>query len=323
MFGYIYVNEQELKLKEYTVYRSFYCGLCRNLKRRYGRMAQMMLNYDLTFLALLLTGLYEPETRLEEHRCIPHPVTRHRMADNEAVSYAADMCVLLAYQKLRDDWEDEKKQTRRAAAAVLHSSYKRISEKYPRQREAVEENVRLLHEAEHQDRHDIDYVAGLTGHFLAEVFVWKEDEWQDELRQMGFFMGKFIYLMDALEDIGKDKKYGSYNLFSEYGDVWSPAAEKEIQGILMDMMTAAARAFERLPILENAEIIRNILYSGVWCKYVAMKNPDKIKGQNQDQAEPKRPDKAKENKGRTKRPQRRSEEIKVGQVPQKKRRRRL
>ena len=86
MFGYIYVNEQELKLKDYTAYRSFYCGLCRNLHQRYGRTAQMMLNYDLTFLAVLLTGLYEPETKAEEYRCIPHPFQKHRMTENEADS---------------------------------------------------------------------------------------------------------------------------------------------------------------------------------------------------------------------------------------------
>lgn len=277
MFGYIYVNEQELKLREYTVYRSFYCGLCQNLKHRYGRMAQMMLNYDLTFLALLLTGVYEPETKVEEHRCIVHPVSRHRMADNDAVNYATDMCVLLSYQKLRDDWEDEHRQTRRAAAASLRSAYQRISMKYPRQAHAVEENIRLLHEAERQGRRDIDYVAGLTGCFLAEIFMWKEDIWQEDLRQMGFFMGKFIYLMDAVDDIKKDKKSGSYNVFSEYGDIWSPEKEREIRDILRDMMTAASQAFERLPVLENAEIIRNILYSGVWCRYAALRSRDEEK----------------------------------------------
>ena len=107
MFGYIYVNEQELKLREYTAYRSFYCGLCRNLHQRYGRTAQMMLNYDLTFLAILQNGLYEPETVLEEHRCIPHPMKKHPMICNEAISYAADMSVVLSYQKLMDDWEDD------------------------------------------------------------------------------------------------------------------------------------------------------------------------------------------------------------------------
>ena len=271
MFGYIYVNEQELKLKEYTIYRSFYCGLCHNLKQRYGRTAQMMLNYDLTFLALLLSGLYEPDTESFEKRCIPHPVKKHKMVENEAVDYAADMCVLVSYQKLKDDWEDEKKQTRRAAAAMLRPAYEKVAEKYPRQVKAIEENIRLLHEAEHQNCKDIDYVAGLTGKFLAELFVWKDDIWQDELRTMGFFMGKYIYLMDALEDVEQDKKNKNYNLFSKYGPVWGTEKEKEIHEILVAMMTEASRSFERLPILQNAEIIRNILYSGVWCKYVMIK----------------------------------------------------
>ncbi|MCI6868336.1 MAG: DUF5685 family protein [Lachnospiraceae bacterium] len=271
MFGYIYVNEQELKLKEYTIYRSFYCGLCHNLKQRYGRTAQMMLNYDLTFLALLLSGLYEPDTESFEKRCIPHPVKKHKMVENEAVDYAADMCVLVSYQKLKDDWEDEKKQTRRAAAAMLRPAYEKVAEKYPRQVKAIEENIRLLHEAEHQNCKDIDYVAGLTGKFLAELFVWKDDIWQDELRTMGFFMGKYIYLMDALEDVEQDKKNKNYNLFSEYGPVWGTEKEKEIHEILVAMMTEVSRSFERLPILQNAEIIRNILYSGVWCKYVMIK----------------------------------------------------
>ena len=145
------------------------------------------------------------------------------------------------------------------------------SDDYNAIKKAIEENIRLLHEAEHQNCKDIDYVAGLTGKFLAELFVWKDDIWQDELRTMGFFMGKYIYLMDALEDVEQDKKNKNYNLFSEYGPVWGTEKEKEIHEILVAMMTEASRSFERLPILQNAEIIRNILYSGVWCKYVMIK----------------------------------------------------
>ena len=271
MFGYIYVNEQELKLREYTAYRSFYCGLCRNLHQRYGRMAQMMLNYDLTFLALLLSGLYEPETQKEAHRCIIHPVQKHPMVQNDAVDYAADMCVLLSYQKLMDDWNDEKKAGRRVVAAFLQSDYQKIAQKYPRQTKAVEENIALLSAAEKQNQKDIDYVAGLTGKFLAEIFVWKDDIWQDDLRTMGFFLGKFVYLMDAIEDLEKDKKKGNYNLFTDCDAVWGNEVEAELREALTAMMTEASRAFERLPILEHAEIIRNILYSGVWCKYVGLK----------------------------------------------------
>lgn len=271
MFGYIYVNEQELKLREYTAYRSFYCGLCRNLYLRYGRMAQMMLNYDLTFLALLLNGLYEPETQQSMHRCIPHPLQKHPMVENEAISYAADMCVLLAYQKLRDDWVDEKKQTRRVGAALLKKAYDQVAQKYPRQRAALEKNIRLLHEAEKRNCRDIDYMSGLNGNYLAEIFDWKEDVWQQDLRAMGFFIGKYIYVLDAAEDLEKDQKKGSYNLFAGNGEIWGNERETVIQGILMDLMAEASRAFERLPIIEHAEILRNILYSGVWCKYMAVK----------------------------------------------------
>lgn len=271
MFGYIYVNEQELKLREYTAYRSFYCGLCRNLHLRYGRTAQMMLNYDMTFLALLLTGLYEPETSSEMRRCVPHPMQRHRMMSNGAIDYAADMCVLLAWQKLRDDWVDEKNHAKRAAAAALRPAYERAARMYPRQARAIEENIRGLRRAERRGVHEIDAVAGFTGHFLAEVFVWKEDMWAQDLRTMGFYLGKFIYLMDALEDVKKDAKHGSYNLFACSGPVWGTAREQEIRTILTDMMAQAARAFERLPVLEYAEIIRNILYSGVWCRYAALR----------------------------------------------------
>ncbi len=275
MFGYIHVNEQELKLKEYTEYRGFYCGLCHNLHIRYGRIAQLMLNYDLTFLAVLLTGLYEPSEEISYRRCILHPVMKHMHVDNEAVRYAADMCVMLSWQKLADDWRDERKYPQFAMAAVLKKDYARLRKEYPRQAKALERNIRLLSEAEKSGRKDIDYVAGLTGNFLAEIFAWKEDEWQDDLRAMGFYLGKFIYLMDALEDVEKDRKHGNYNLFSDFGDVWEEGAEQKMRELLTEMMAEASRAFERLPVIAHAPIIRNVLYSGVWCRYAVMREKAK------------------------------------------------
>ena len=271
MFGYICVNEQELKLREYTAYRGFYCGLCRNLHLRYGRIAQLMLNYDLTFLAILMTGLYEPQQQMTQHRCIPHPVMKHLHIENEAVSYAADMCVMLSWQKLADDWKDERKYPQLAAATLLKKAYRKLRTEYPRQARALEKNIRLLSEAEKEGRTDIDYVAGLTGRFLGEIFVWKEDEWQNDLREMGFYLGKFIYLMDAIEDVEKDRKRGSYNLFSDYPDIWQADTEQRNRELLTGMMAESSKAFERLPVIEYAEIIRNILYSGVWCRYAAMR----------------------------------------------------
>lgn len=107
MFGYICINQPELKVKDYEAYRGYYCGLCHELKKRYGRIGQMLLSYDMTFLVILLTGLYEPEESREYHRCIPHPVRKHMQIQNEITGYAADMNVLLSYRKALDDWKDE------------------------------------------------------------------------------------------------------------------------------------------------------------------------------------------------------------------------
>ena len=102
---------------------------------------------------------------------------------------------------------------------------------------------------------------------LGELFVWKTDEWQDELRTLGFYLGKFIYLMDAYEDLAKDIKKNNYNPLLHL----KMEKEKDYEIICKLMMTSmmgeCARAFERLPILLHADILRNILYSGVWSRY--------------------------------------------------------
>ena len=61
MFGYISINKAEMKFKDYDVYHSYYCGLCKVLKECYGRRGQVTLSFDMTFLVILLTGLYEPD----------------------------------------------------------------------------------------------------------------------------------------------------------------------------------------------------------------------------------------------------------------------
>ena len=76
MFGYVIVNKGDLTFREFDVYHSYYCGLCRVLKENYGLTGQMSLNYDMTFLVLLLTSLYEPETTYDMKKCIAHPFDR-------------------------------------------------------------------------------------------------------------------------------------------------------------------------------------------------------------------------------------------------------
>ena len=109
MFGYIVMNKPEIKMKDFDMYRSFYCGLCRELREKYGISGQITLSYDMTFVIMLLSGLYEPKTYKGTTRCILHPVRKQPVRKNVMTEYCADMNILLTYYKCLDDWNDDRK----------------------------------------------------------------------------------------------------------------------------------------------------------------------------------------------------------------------
>ncbi len=291
MFGYVTVNRPEMKVKELELYRSYYCGLCNELHRRYGRKGQLLLSYDCTFLAILLTGVYEPEETERLCRCIVHPGLKHRECANRFTGYAADMNVLLGYLKAADDWRDEKKAGARMLAGLLHSDYCRIRDRYPRQEKAVRRNIQLLHRLETGETREqtkrsgeeklaevlyrIDQAAGTTGRFLGELCVAEEDHWAEDLRETGFYLGKFIYLIDAYDDLEKDCENGNFNVLRQLRELEGEHFDERVKSILLDMAACCCRAFERLPIVKDVELLRNILYSGIWVRFHQIRSGEK------------------------------------------------
>lgn len=265
MFGYIIVNKAEMKFKEFDVYHSYYCGLCQSLKERYGMSGQLTLSYDMTFLLMLLTGLYEPETTLDTCKCIAHPFEKHPVRRNKYTDYIADMNVLFSYYKCLDDWEDDKKLHKLVFGKLLEGKSGKYKAQYEEKLRKIHLLMHDLGKAEQVGCEDIDAMAGLFGKVMAEIVTCKEDEWSDNLRRLGYYLGEFIYLLDAYEDIEEDirkKRYNPLRRLYENGDF-----EEECRTILTMMMAECCKEFEKLPILENVEILRNILYSGVWCRY--------------------------------------------------------
>lgn len=267
MFGYININQKIMTEENKKAYQSYYCGLCRKLKSDCGTKGQMLLTYDMTFLVVLLTGLYELSNEESEITCALHPTKKRTVWINEATQYAADMNLVLAYQNLIDDWKDDKAYTKKALAKMLDKDYTRIMSKYPRQVKALEDYMRRTEEVERSHESNLDVVAGLTGEMLGEIFCWKEDEWAEELRTLGFYMGKFIYLMDAYEDYDDDVHKNAYNPLVYVKGESAEELDTLLRLLLTSMMSECAKSFERLPILLHADILRNVLYSGVWSKY--------------------------------------------------------
>lgn len=265
MFGYIIVNKAEMKFKEFDIYHSYYCGLCQGLKKRYGRSGQLTLSYDMTFVLILLTALYEPETMRDTCKCIAHPFEKHEIRTNLFTEYVADMNVLFSYYKCLDDWEDEKKLHRLVFAKVLEGKTKKQKVFYQDKLRKINLLMHDLSNAEKENCQDIDKVSGLWGKVMAEIVACREDEWTDNLRALGYQLGKFIYLLDAYEDIEEDIKKKRYNPLKEHFD--KADFEQDCRTVLTMLMAQCCKEFEQLPILENVEILRNILYSGVWCRY--------------------------------------------------------
>ena len=148
---------------------------------------------------------------------------------------------------------------------MLMSKMKQIRKLYGEKAQMTADNLKALRELEKKNICDIDKSTGFFGRIMAELFVCREDEWAEKLRKMGFYFGKFIYLMDAYEDIEEDLKQNRYNPLAElYGQ---ESFEENCQQILKMMMAETSRVFEQLPIVEEVEILRNILYAGVWSRY--------------------------------------------------------
>ena len=159
MFGYISINKAEMKFKDYDVYHSYYCGLCKVLKECYGRRGQVTLSFDMTFLVILLTGLYEPDTKTEMVRCIAHPMQKHAAKTNEFTEYAAAINMLLSYYKCEDDWADEHRKKAFVAAKLLHSKIKKIEKLYPVKCKVISENLAQISKYEAENEQNLDLMS--------------------------------------------------------------------------------------------------------------------------------------------------------------------
>ena len=261
MFGYVTANLRELSEAQKTRYGSIYCGICRRIHAQSGSVARLGLSYDIAFLAALLMSLYEPEETSGKNSCLPHPITKKPWVDNPYIRYGADMNVALSYYQLLDDWNDDKKLSAKVLSGSMEAAAKEIAQRYPRQCGAMETCIARLSRLEQEGCDNPDLCAGCFGDLMGELFVYEEDLWAPTLRQMGNALGRFVYLLDAAIDYGKDEKKGSYNPFLTMGtgkdwDRW--------EQYLVLTMGRCTEYFEKLPLVQDKDLLDNILYSGVW-----------------------------------------------------------
>ncbi|MBY1885412.1 DUF5685 family protein, partial [Clostridioides difficile] len=248
-------------------YKAYYCGLCKYLKRNHGEISRFSLNYDITFLIVLLTAVYNPESISTEEVCIVNPFKKKKVITNDITEYAASMNILLTYYKLEDNLMDDKRIKDKLAYYIYKNKLKLAYEKYPEKAEYIKQQLNELNKLEKDKNINIDEVSSIFGNIMGEVFVYKKDENERNLRMIGFNIGKYIYLLDAYEDLDEDFKKGRYNPFIEYIDKNDELKEK-VKKIIVTSLGFLARGIDNLNLNKNVGIIENIIYSGVYLRYI-------------------------------------------------------
>ncbi len=266
MFGYVKVNKMDLTFREYEHYRGYYCGLCKYLKDNHGEISRLSLNYDITFLILVLTSVYRPKSSVIEEGCIVNPFKKKKKITNEITEYAASMNVLLTYYKLEDNLRDDNGIKDKLAYSIYKKKLKLAYEKYPKKADTIKAQLDNLYKLEKENNTNIDMVSNTFGNLMAEIFAYKEDEFEYDLRRIGFNVGKYIYILDAYEDLEKDYKKGRYNPFIEYINK-KDELKIRVDKLISLSLGMLSNSIDNLDIKINRGIIENIVYSGVYLRY--------------------------------------------------------
>ena len=264
MFGYVKVNKDELRVREYNVYKSYYCGLCKTLKSEYGYFSRFCLNYDSVFLALLLSSVICDEYDCKNQVCIAHPTKKTPiMKTNKSLSYSAAAMIILALLKLEDDIRDEKSLKASIVYFLLLGAKRKVKKNYKKLYEDLRAQINKLSDLEKNNCKDIDKLADVFANILKTLFVPEFITDESTLRilsHIGYMLGRFIYIIDAFEDIEKDKKKKSFNPFILSN---KEPDKHELLNLLTFNLSSLANSYELLDLKINKPILDNIIYLGL------------------------------------------------------------
>jgi hypothetical protein len=274
MFGYILPEKPEMKIKEFELFRAYYCGVCKSIGKRYGQLKRLLLNYDSTFLAVLIASAAGEQPVVGRERCIAHPVTkRHVVKSGAIIDYASDINILLAYYNLEDNRRDEGSLASGAALVLLKRAHKKLKRKYPGKCDIIEGRLEELHRLESEGCASMDMAAEPFARLMEEVTAYEPlrgGKSGEVLRWIGYNLGKWIYLLDAFDDLEKDIREKNYNpLLNQYKyeneDIieFKKRIRERVEFNLTYSLNQIAGAYELLEVRINQGILENIIYMGM------------------------------------------------------------
>ena len=281
MFGYVKPFIPELKVCENEIYKAIYCGLCKQLGRSYNQLSRLILSYDIVFLVLFALGISNENVEFKRESCIAHPLKKNLCLKScMALEKAADISVIFSYFKFMDNVEDErflKKFTSRVGLISFKRMYEKARRKHANIASVVEEFMNRQAEVEKNLSCSLDKACDPMAKCLGLVVQTFSDDLktQKNLYRIGYMVGRYIYIMDALDDLKKDCKTGAFNPFlNKYrlnGLIKSSKIDNHIKEDIFKnalcslnfSVAQLAQAFELLEFDDYKSIVKNIIYLGL------------------------------------------------------------
>jgi hypothetical protein len=273
MFGYIRTYVPELKVREHECYRALYCGLCREMGRCTGCLSRLTLSYDFVFLTLVRMAVTGEKPTFSPRRCVVHPLKKHPMMNgNEALIHSARCAAILNYWKLCDDRADERGFKRHRAMLIqpfMAIGRRRARRVYGQLEAQIASHLAQLSALERDNTDSADLPANAFGALLRDICAYGLEGTQAKLAAaIGYHTGRWIYLIDALDDRAADAERGSYNplnlmygtsaLTAEQTETFSAHLTEELMEIESALDLTDGDAFP-----EGMALLRNMLYLGM------------------------------------------------------------
>ncbi len=274
MFGYVRTDEPYLYKKDEVLYNSLYCGICKSIGKTCGQKARLCLTYDIAFFSAIAHNILGEDVTIKKQRCITHWFKRRPMALRDRISdLLADINVLLAYYKVYDDIIDQNKG--KLKRAILKKGFKRAEKRNKEISEIIKEQYEILRKEERVNCDSIDRIcepfAVMMQKISDKVF---QDKATEATASLFYNLGKWIYLIDALDDFEKDKKENNYNVFIQIHGKDSPfnkvVRDEELSFILNSLFVTISENLKDIHFYFNKDLIENILLKGIQKKTKAV-----------------------------------------------------
>ena len=275
MLGYVTIEKPELKMKEFELYSGYYCGVCKSISRRHGQLPRFVLSYDAAFLGLVMAGVNDDKNEISREHCLIHPIAEKTIVRNKGIDYAADVMLILAWFNLLDDARDEGKIYAKAATGLLKGKFTELKNMYPELVGKIETQLAELAALEKDRCRNIDQVAESFAKIMEAIFTCdgreRPDETNRKLADLGYHLGKWIYLMDAWDDVIDDienKVYKPLRYRHEYLDAepyddFRNRIRGNVEFNLFMYLDQMGRAADALETNDNSSIIDNIIHMGL------------------------------------------------------------